>query len=169
MDDLIIDLAKTGSEDGARSPIETEASILLPESTVNEASAILPTPTVKEASISPPTQIEAGMTPKKPTIPKLKGTPNPDWPATPSSENNCSSNDTEDEEYIRCFLEWLIHNPNCKKRFDNERQILAHHLTKIRNKAKPIFQQEVNKNSRLIMQSQTQIAVAIHAIHEPIV
>jgi hypothetical protein len=133
---------------------------------------ILPPPTEKEAGTTPPalTGKEAGMTPDKPTDPKMKGTPNPDRPSTPSIESSSSDDDdTEDEEYISCFLEWLGLDPDCKRMLDDETKMLAHHERRMGNKAVPIFQQVVNEDAKLFRKARAQITTAVDAMREAIV
>jgi len=100
-----------------------------------------------------------------------KPTPQPDRPATPSCESNSSSSsdDTEDEGYVSCFLKLLSLDLYCKRILHDEMKMLAHHKRKIGNKAIPIFQQAVNEDSELFMEAWAQIALAIYAMSEVIV
>jgi len=131
---LLMDLAKDGSEDGTSTSAEKKAG------------AIPPAPTKKEAGTTPsaPTGHEAGTTPEKPTHPKQYGTPKPNRPASPSCESSSSEDDTKDEDYMSCILEWLGLDPDCKTMLDDETKMLAHHERRMGSKAVPIFQQAVN-------------------------
>jgi hypothetical protein len=76
-------------------PTEKDTGTIPPARTENKANSTLPAPTGKVA----------GMIPDKPTNSKQKGTPKPDLAATASSESGSSDDyDTEDEEYVSCFL-----------------------------------------------------------------
>jgi len=152
---LLIDLAEGGSEDGTSTPTEKDAGTVPPATTEIGAGTTPPAPTGEEA----------GTTPDKPTDPKQKGTPKPDRPATPGSESSCSDDDdTEDEEYVRCLLEWLDLDPDCKKMMDYEMKMLAHHERKMGNQAVHIFQQAVNEDPELFTEARAQITAAGYAM-----
>ena len=157
---LLMNLADDGSEDGTSTPTEKDAGTIPPGPTENEARTTLPATTGKEA----------GTTPEKPTNPKQRGTPKPDQPATPGSKSSSSDDDnTEDEEYVSSFLEWVGLNLDCKRMLDDETKMLAHHETKIGNKAVPILQQALNKDPELFTEAQAQITVAVYVMCEAIV
>jgi hypothetical protein len=169
---LLMDLAENGSEDGTSTPTKKDAGTVLPEPTERDASTIPPVPTEKETGTTPPapTGEQAGITPDKPPNPKQKGTPKPDRPATPGSERSSSNDDnTEDEKYVSCFLEWLSLDPDCKRMLDDEMKMLAHHVRKLGNKAIPIFQQAVNNDPELFTEARAQITAAVYAMCEVIV
>jgi hypothetical protein len=141
---LLMDLAEGGSEDGTSTPTERDAG------------TAPPAPTEKDAGTTPlaSTRKEASPTPDQPTNPQQKGTPKPDRPATPGNESSCSDNDdTEDEQYVTCFLEWLGLDSDCKRMMDDEMKMLAHHERKMGNKAVPIFQRAVNKDPELFTEA----------------
>jgi hypothetical protein len=157
---ISMDLAKGESGDTTSTPTKKEASM------------VPPAPTKKDAGTTPPapTRNEAGTTPAKPTDPTQKGTPKPDWPATPGSESGSSDdNDTQDEEYVSCFPEWLGLDPDCKRMMDDETKMLAHRERKIENKAVPIFQQAVNEDPELFTEPRAQIPAAVYAMRKAIV
>jgi len=169
---LLMDLAEGGSEDGTSTPTEKETGTVPPAPTAKDAGTTLPRATGKEAGTTPPapTSKEAGTTPDKPTDPKQKGTPKPDRPATPGSEGSSSEDDdTEDEEYMSCFLEWLGLDLDCMRMMDDEMKILAHHERTMGNKAVPIFQQGVNEDPELFTEARAQIKAAVYAMREAIV
>jgi len=61
-------------------------------------------------------------------------------PATPSSETSgYEDDDTEDEQYVSCLLEWLGLNLDCKRFLQNANNILVHHNKILMNKAISIF------------------------------
>jgi len=169
---LLMDLAEGVSEDGTSTPTEKDASTVPPAPTEKDAGTTPPAPTGNEAGTTPPapTGKDAGTTPDKPTDPKQNGNPQPDRPATPSSESSSSNDDdTEDEEYVSCFLEWLGLDPDCKRMMDDETKMLAHHERKMGNKAVPIFQQAVNEDPELFTEARSQITAAVYAMCEAIV
>jgi hypothetical protein len=117
-----------------------------------------------------PTGKVAGMAPEKPTHPKQKGTPKPDWLATSGCESSSSNDiDNEDEEYVSCFLESLGLEPDSENTLDNETNQLSHHARKIGNKAVPIFHQAVTEDLNLFTAAPTQITASVYAMHEAIV
>jgi len=127
---LLMDLAEGGSEDGTSTPTEKDAGTVPPAPTEKDASTVPPAPTEKDTgtTLPAPTGEETSTTPDKPNDPKQMGTPKPDWHATPGSESSCSDDDdTEDEEYVSGFLEWLGLDPDCKRMMDDETKMLAHH------------------------------------------
>jgi hypothetical protein len=169
---LLMDLAENGYEDRTSTPTEKDAGTVRPAPTEKEADTIPRAPTKKEAGTTPPapTWKEAGMALDMPTNPKQKGTPKPDRPATPGSKSRSSDDDdTEDEEYVICLLEWLGHDPDCNRMLDNETKVLAHHVRTMGNKAVPIFQQAVNEDPELFTEARAQITAAVYAIREAIV
>jgi len=106
---LLMDVAEDVSQDGTSTPTEEEAGTILLVPTEEEALTTQPAPTKNEAgtTLPAPTWKKAVMTLEKPTDPTLEGSPEPDWQATPSSENSSSDhNDTKDEEFVSCFVEW---------------------------------------------------------------
>jgi hypothetical protein len=157
---LLMDLAEGGSEDGTSAPTEKDAG------------TVPPAPTEKDDGTTPPAPIgnEAGTTPDKPTHPKQKGTPIPDRPATLGSES-CGSDDddTRDDEYVSCFLEWLGLDPDCKRIMDDKTKMLAHHERQIGNKAVPIFQHALSEDPELFTEARAQITAAVYGMHEVIV
>ena len=178
--------APTGSDTGKVQPVPTEidagtaqpaptekyAGTIRPEATKQDAGTIRPTPTEKVAATTPPapTGKQAGTTSEKPTYPKRKGTPKPDRPAIPGSESKSSDDDdTEDEEYVSCFLQWLSLDPDCKRMLDDETKMLAHHERKMGNKALPIFPQAVNEEPELFSEGWADNTTALYAMPEAIV
>jgi len=101
---------------------------------------IPPTPAEEDAGTIPQTRKLAGTTPEKPTYPKLKGTTMPNQPATPCRECSSCVNDTKDEEYVSCFLEWHSLDPDCKRMLNNETNMLAHQERNVGGKSIPIWQ-----------------------------
>jgi hypothetical protein len=75
-----------------------------------------------------------------------KGTPNANWPATPSSESSSSNHNTKDEEHISCFLDQLSLDPACWRIFKDETKMLGHHHREMGDPAVPIFQQALNED-----------------------
>jgi len=167
-----MDLAKAGSEDGTSTPTEQDAGTVPPAPTEKDAGTTPPAPTGKEAGTTAPapTGKAAGTTPDKPTDRKQKGTPTPDGPATPGRKSSSSDDDnTEDEEYVSCFLEWLGLDPDCKRMMYDETKMLAHHERAMANTAGPIFQQSVNKYPELFTEARAQITAAVNAMRQAIV
>jgi len=135
-----MDLAEDESEDATSTPTEKDSGTATPVPTRKDAGTIRPAPTERDAGTIPPpsTMEEAGTTPEKPTDNKQMGTLKPDRTATPGSESSCSDDDnTEDDEYMSCFLEWVGLNPDCKRMLDDETKMFAHHRRKMGNKAVP--------------------------------
>jgi len=107
----------------------------------------------------------AGTTREKPPDLKQKSTPKPDWPSTPGRQSSSSDHDeTEDEEYVSCFLESLGLDPDCKRMLDDETKMLAHHDRKMGNKAVPIFQQVVNEDPECFTEPRAQVTAAVYAM-----
>jgi len=157
---LLMDLAEGGSEDGTSTPTEKGGG------------TVPPAPTEIDAGTTPPAPAgeEAGTTPDMPTDPKQKGTPKPDRPATPGTKiSRSDDDDTEDEEYVSCFLECLGLDPDCKRMMDDETKMLAHHERKMVIKAIPIFQQAVNEDPELFTEARAPITAAVDAMREAIV
>jgi len=155
-----MNLPEGGSEDGTSTPTEKDTG------------TTPPAPTKTDVGTTPPaaTRKEAGTAPDQFTAPKQKGTPKPDWPATAGSDS-CSSDDddTEDEEYMSCFLEWLGLDPVCKRMMEDETMMLAHHERTVGNKAVPMFQQAVHEDPELFTETRVQITAAVYAMCEAIV
>jgi len=169
---LLMDLAKDGSEDGTSTPTEKYAGTAPPVPSEQDAATIPPAPTGKDAATiaPPPTGKEAGTTPQRPTNPMQKGTPNTDQYATPGSKNSSSDNDnTEVDQYVSCFPEWLGLDPDCKRMLDDEIKMLAHHGRNMGNKAIHIFQQAVNSDPELFVETQAQVTAALYAMREAMV
>jgi len=158
-----MDLAEGESEDGTSTPAEKEAGMIPPTPTEEEAGTIPPNPTEKEAGTiwAAPNENEAGITSWKPSNPKKIGTPKRDWPATPRGKRCCADDDTEDEEYVSCFLEWLNLDPDCKRMLDDETNTLAHHERRMGSRAIPIVQQAVNEDLEVYMEVWTHITAVI--------
>ena len=181
---LLKQLAENGSEDGTSTPSERDTGTVptaptekdhgtIPAApTEKDPYTVTPAPTKKEAGTTTPasTGKEAGTTRDKPTNPQYKCTPKPDWPTTPGSESsNSDDDDTDNREYVSCFLEWLVLDPAFRRRLDNQTQMLAHHERQMGNKAVPIIQKAVNDDPELFTEAQAQITTAVHAMHEVIV
>jgi len=97
----------------------------------------------------------------------VEGPPKPDRHATPSSESSSSANtDTEDEKHVSCFLVWLGLNPECMRMSDNEPNMLAHHESKMGNKAIPIFWYRVQEDAELCSEAQGQCSAAVYAMRD---
>jgi hypothetical protein len=107
---LLMDLAEGGSEDGTSTSTKKDAGTVPPVPTKKDTSTTLPAPTGKED----------GTTLDKPTDHKQMGIPKSDPPSTSGSES-CSpdDDDTEDEEYLSCFLELLGLDPDWKRMLDD--------------------------------------------------
>jgi len=168
-----MNLAENGSEDETSTTAIKEAGTIPPGPADKVASTIQPKPAENEAGTTPPaaTWIEAGMTPEKPINSKQKGTPKPDQPTTPSSGSGSSDDDDHDnqeDEYVSCFLEWLSLEPDCKGMLDNETKMLARHHRTMGNKAVLFFQQTLNKDSELYIETRAQITAAVYVICESI-
>jgi hypothetical protein len=83
-----------------------------------------------------------------------QGTPKPDPPSTPKSDSGSSDDhDSQADEYVSLFQGCLGLDPDCKRMFDNETKMLVHHVCKMWNKAKPIFQQVVNQDHVLFKEA----------------
>jgi hypothetical protein len=71
---------------------------------------------------------DAGTTPDKHTDPMQNGSQKPDRAATPCSKRTSSDdNHIDDEELVRCCLEWLGLHPDYNRMLHNERKMLAYH------------------------------------------
>ena len=152
-----MDLTKDGSEDGSSTPAEKETGTI-PLAPTKKAACAIP-PTIKEAATTPEEAIDS----------QQQGTPKPIRPAAPSSISCSCDNDTEDEEYLSCFVVWLGLDPVYKRLLDDKMMILAHQERIMGNKAIPIFQQAVNKDPELFIKAWAQITAAMNALHEAIV
>ena len=154
-------------------PTDKEVRSTPPVPSKKEAGTTQAAPTKKEAGTIPPgpTRKEACTTSGKPTDPKQKGTPNSDGPATPSSQRSSSDIDdgTEDDEYIRCFVEWLVLHPDCKRMLDDETKMLAYYESKIGNTAVSIIRQAVNNDRELFIEAWAQGTAGVNAMCEGIV
>jgi len=149
-------------------PTRQEAGTTPPAPTRKETGKIPPTPVEIEASTILPTEKEAGTTPEKPIDPKQKGTPKPDWPATPSSSDDDDDN-SEDEEHVCCFLLWLGLDLDCKRMLNDETKILGSHERKVGNEAVPVFQQAVSEDPELCIEAWAQSTAAVYVMREEIV
>jgi len=87
-----------------------------------------------------------------------------DQPSTPCREKSCSEDNTEGEEFIICFREWLGLTPDCKRMLDDPTQSLAHYNRSMGNEAITIFQQAVNTDRGLEIEVWVHITVAIYAM-----
>jgi len=176
---LLINLAENGSEDGTSAPTEKDAGTVPPDPTEKDTgtipqvptkndTAMLPSaPTEQEASttLQATTGKEAGMNPDKLTNPKQKGTPKPERQATSSNESSSSGHDdTKYEEYMKCFLEWLSLDSDCKRMLDNTTKMLASHKSRKGNKAIPIFQHTVDEDPELFTEAQAQTIAAVNSV-----
>ena len=167
---LLRDLAKDGSGARASTPTEKAAGSMLPVPSRKDVGMIPPASAKREASwISPSlTRTEAIMFPDITTDPTQQGTPQPYWPATLSSKSGSSIDDTEVEESMREFQDWLCIILDSKRMLDDEMNVLVHHLSITVHTAIPIFQQAGNKNPELCVAAQAYITVAVYAMHEMI-
>jgi hypothetical protein len=148
---LLMELAEGGSDIGTSTPAE------------NDAITVPPAPTEKDARTTPPasTGNQAITTPDKPTDSQQKGTPTPDRPATRGSESSRSDNDTKDEEYMSCFLEWLGLDPDCKRMMHHKTTMLAHHKRKMANQGITLFEHVVNNDLELCTEARPHITAAV--------
>jgi len=76
---------------------------------------------------------------------------------------------TEEEEYVSCFLEWPGLDPDCKRMLDDETKMLSHRERKMGNTAVPIFQQGVNEDPELFIEARAKVTAALYATLEAIV
>lgn len=67
---------------------------------------------------------------------------------------------------MRCILEWLGLNPDCKRMLNDETKTLETHQSPMRNKAILIFQQAVNEDPKLLIEAQVQIPRAVYVMNE---
>jgi hypothetical protein len=118
---LLVNLAAHESQNATRTPADDEASTISPAPNDKYIGTILPAAT----------GTEAGTTPGKPTNPKQTGTPTPDQPAAHSSESSSSPDDTQDEKYVSCFLEWLVLHLDYKIMLDDKIKMLVHNKRKM--------------------------------------
>jgi hypothetical protein len=90
--------------------------------------------------------------------------------ATPGSERSSSTDDdTDDAEYVSCFLEWLGLDPDCKRMMADNMKMLAHHERKLGNKPVPICQQAVNEDPELFTEAREQVTAAMYEMPDAIV
>jgi len=168
----LMDLAEVGPEDGTSTPADNDTGSMPRVPTETDAWMILPEPAETHAhtTLPAPTRNEAGASPQKPTNLKQKGSPKPDPPATPSSKSMFSddNNSTEDQEYLRCCLEWLWLDPDCMRMLNDETKMLAQHKRQTEKEAIPIVQQAVNEDHQLLFEAQTQVTAAMYAMCEAI-
>lgn len=108
---LAMDLAENRLEDRTRTHTVNNTSKIPPAATRKDASTILPAPTERGAVTIPPVPTEkppgttlpspsgkeTSMNPSKPTNPKQRNIPKPDWDATPRSHS--SGYDDDDTEH----------------------------------------------------------------------
>jgi hypothetical protein len=76
---------------------------------------------------------------------------------------------TEYEEYVSCFPEWLGLDPDYKRMMVDEMKMLAHHERNMGNKAIPIFQQAVNEDPELFTGARAQCIATMYTMCEAIV
>jgi len=167
-----MDLAEDGSDDGTSTPMEKGTGMIPPAPADQNVGTILPAHTKTQVWTTPPapTGKVAGITPEQPTDPKQKGSPKPNRLAT-SSCGCCHLNhdDSEDEQKVRCFLEWLCLDTNSKRMLDNEMKMLAHYECNIGNNAVPPIQHAVHEKLELIPEAQQQITAAMYKMCDMIV
>jgi hypothetical protein len=193
---LLTDLAEDGSEDGTRTatlkdtgtappvPSQRHASTSPQGPTKKVTSIIMPGPTEKAARLIPPalslkgaattllarTWRVAGTAPGEPINSKQKGTPQPNRPPTPSSHIGCSDdNDSEDEEYVCCFLDLLGLDPVCSRMLHDKMKTLVFHERYMVNNAVPLIPQAVNENPKLFIEARAHITAARYTILKAIV
>jgi hypothetical protein len=153
----LIHLAENESDDGTSTPVPKETCM------------ILLTPTDNKARTIPPTGKGAGTTSQMSTNPELKDTPKPNWPATPSSKSSSFADDTEDKQYMSCFVDWHSFELDYTRMLGDETKMLAHHERTMGNEAIHIFQHTDHNDAELVIDARTQLLLAMYTMCEAMV